>query len=282
MKVSDEHPNLTDEELKNKLIKETKTKPTSSPENKFPTEPIDLPSKGLVYPKDNPLSSGVIEMRYMTAKEEDILTSQTLIKKGIVLDKLFESLIVTDINYDDLTLGDKNAIMIAARVLGYGKDYKVEMACPNCDVKNKLNIDLTQLKDVEVDESRFEQGKNEFEFKLPHGKRTITYKLLTHADEKLITQELKALRKLDKDQDHDFTTRLKYTITSVDGDHTTEKVRHFVDEEFFSMDTREFRKHLAATTPDVDATFDYECEECNHEIPNHTIPLTVDFFWPRA
>ena len=93
-------------------------------EFKFPTEEVELPSKGLVYPKENPLSSGKIEMKYMTAKEEDILTNQNYIKKGIVLDKLLKSLIVSDINYDDLVVGDKNAILIAARILGYGRDYE--------------------------------------------------------------------------------------------------------------------------------------------------------------
>jgi len=90
---------------------------------KFPTEVVELPSKGLVYPEDNPLSSGKIEMKYMTAKEEDILTNQSYIEKGIVLDKLLQALIVSKINYNDLITGDKNAIMIAARILGYGKDY---------------------------------------------------------------------------------------------------------------------------------------------------------------
>ena len=90
---------------------------------KFPTEVIDLPSKGVLYPKDNPLSSGKIEMKYMTAREEDILTNQNYIKNGTVIDELLKALIVSKINYNDLITGDKNAIMLAARVLGYGKDY---------------------------------------------------------------------------------------------------------------------------------------------------------------
>jgi len=96
----------------------------------FPTEEVTLPSKGLVYPEGNPLSKGVIEMKYMTAREEDILTNESFIKKGIVIDKLLQSLIVTPINYNDLISGDKNAIMIAARVLGYGKDYTFEKPLP--------------------------------------------------------------------------------------------------------------------------------------------------------
>ena len=89
----------------------------------FPTETIELPSKGLLYPKENPLSKGTIELRYMTAAHEDILTNQSYIQKGIVLDKLMQALIVSTINYGDLIVGDKNAIMVASRILGYGKYY---------------------------------------------------------------------------------------------------------------------------------------------------------------
>ena len=108
----------------------------------IPTETIDLPSKGLIYPSDNPLSSGKIEMKYMTAKEEDILTNQNYIQKGIVLDKLLQALIVSKINYSDLIVGDKNAIMVAARVLGYGKDYEFEYNGQNYTVDLSKTVPL--------------------------------------------------------------------------------------------------------------------------------------------
>ena len=104
---------------------------------KFPTEVVSLPSKGHFYPEDSPLSSGEIEVKYMTAKEEDILTSQSLIRKGVVLDKLLEALVVSDVNLDDILIGDKNAVMVATRVLGYGKDYAFEYDCPSCGARNK-------------------------------------------------------------------------------------------------------------------------------------------------
>ena len=112
----------------------------------FPTEEVTLPSKGLVYPKDNPLSKGVLEMKYMTAKEEDILTNQSYIKNGTVVDKLLKSLIITPIDYNDIIVGDKNAIMIAARVLGYGKDYTFELN------GEEHTVDLTEVKDKELKE----------------------------------------------------------------------------------------------------------------------------------
>ena len=158
-------------------------------ENKFPSEIIDLPSKGLLYPKDSPLSSGKIEMKYMTAKEEDILTNQNYIAKGIVIDKLLESLIVTKVNYNDLLIGDKDALLIASRILGYGKDYSFTYA------GETINVDLTKIKNKELDESLIKDGKNEFEFKLPNTDNVITFKILSQQDEKNIQRELDGLKK---------------------------------------------------------------------------------------
>ena len=101
-------------------------------EQKFPSEVIDLPSEGKLYPEGHPLKDGKIEIKYMTAKEEDILTSQNLIKKGVVIDRLIDSLILTDgVKQDDLVLGDKNAVMVAARILAYGPEYACEVTNPN-------------------------------------------------------------------------------------------------------------------------------------------------------
>ena len=175
----------------------------------FPTEVIELPSKGLVYPKDNPLSSGKVEIKYMTAKEEDILTNQSYIQKGNVLDKLLESVLVTKINIDDLIIGDKNALLIATRILGYGNDYEVEVN------GEKENIDLSELENREFDGSTLIEGTNEFAFDLPHSKTPITYKVITGRDEKKIERELEGLKKINKNSSPELSTRLKYIITSV-------------------------------------------------------------------
>ena len=163
---------------------------------KFPTEIVDLPSKGLIYPEDNPLASGKVEMKYMTAKEEDILTTQSYIKDGTVLDRLFQSLIVGNgegvpIKYVDLVTGDKNAIMIAARVLGYGKDYEVEITDPFTNNKQKDTIDLTQFENKEYDgTNQTELHKNEFEFTLPRSGRKITFMAMTESKERKVKHYL--------------------------------------------------------------------------------------------
>ena len=245
-------------------------------ENKslFPTEEVTLPSKGLIYPKDNPLSKGVLEMKYMTAKEEDILTNESYIKNGTVIDKLLQSLIVTPINYNDLVIGDKNAIMVAARVLGYGKDYTFEYG------EKEHTVDLTEVKDKELKEEHLiESSKNEFEYTLPILKKSITFKLLTHSDEKKILKELEGIKKIQNERP-ELTTRLKHMILSVDGDYERKTVREFVDTNLLARDARSIRSYIKEIQPDVDLVFDLENEA--GDVKGVKIPIGITFFWPDS
>ena len=158
----------------------------------FPTEQVTLPSKGLLYPEDSPLRKGTIEMKYMTAREEDILSNQNYIENGTVIDKLLKSLIVTPgINYNDLLIGDKNALLVAARILGYGPDYTFEYR------GEKITINLSEVEDIIIDESLIKtKGLNEFDFTLPHSKVNLTFKFLTHGDETSINNEIKGIKKI--------------------------------------------------------------------------------------
>lgn len=240
-------------------------------EFKFPTEVIDLPSKGLPYPETSPLSSGKIEMKYMTAKEEDILTNQAFITKGIVIDKLLQSLIVDkSIDYNNLLSADKNALLIAARVLGYGKDYEFDYG------GEKQSIDLTTLPDKQIDESLYEKGKNKFKFTLPTSKVDITFKLLTHGDEEKIEQELKGLRKAYKNNPPELSTRLKHIITSVGENEDDNTVRTFVENNLLARDSRALRQYIAEISPDVDLTFYPD----NGPEEGVDIPIGIGFLWP--
>ena len=243
-------------------------------EVKFPTEVVDLPSNGLLYPKGSPLSSGKIEIKYMTAKEEDILTSANLIRQGVVVEKLLESLIVDkSIKVDELLIGDKNAVLIASRILAYGKEYEVEVE------GQKIEVDLTKLKDKKLDESVVTNGANEFEFELPATKRKLTFKMLTSGDEKVIDEEIKGYEKI-HGIGYELTTRLKHQIISVDGDSKKASINSFVDNEFLSRDSIAFRTHVAEIMPDVDMTSSYTDEEGNEK--EFTVPMTVTFLWPNA
>jgi len=242
----------------------------------FPTEIVELPSKGKFYPDGHPLATGQIEMKYMTAKEEDILTNQSFIKSGVVLDKLFQSLIVTPINYNDLLLGDKNAIMIAARVLGYGKDYEITVSDDQGNAQ-KETIDLTQLEDKQIDWDRFDKD-DAFDFELPVSKRTVTIQHLTHGIQKKIDAELKGLKKLKK-APAELTTRLKYTIVGVDGKDDSATIRKFVDNELLAIDSRALRKFIESITPDINLKVDCLSEETGDSFRSN-INVGLDFFWP--
>ena len=250
----------------------------------FPTEVVSLPSQGKVYPENNPLSSGQIEMKYMTAREEDILTSANLIKQGVVLDKLMQSLIVSPIKYNDLIIGDKNAIMIASRILGYGKDYEVEITCPNCSEKSKVTVDLTTLPDKNIPEDVKMVGTNQIEFILPQSKRTVVFKFLTHGDEKKIEYELEALKKNQKKDsvNKELTTRLKHLIISVDGNSDKQYISNFVENELFAMDSKALRSYIKDAMPNQKFEVSFNCSHCNHE--KEALEFTIDsnFFWPKS
>ena len=248
-------------------------------ELKIPTETVTLPSKGLLYPKESPLSKGEIEMKYMTAKEEDILTNANYIRQGIVIDKLLQSLIVTPINYDDLLIGDKNAILIAARILGYGKDYTFKYLNSRGQ-ETEATADLSQLNEKPLDESLFNAGVNEVSFSLPRSGNVVTFKLLTHGDEKKIEAEVKGLQKINPNGSFDITTRFKHMITSINGDRDIKSIRDFIDNAFLAPDARALREYYSKVQPDVDLTFKPDDE--NYTGEGIAIPISLNFFWPDS
>jgi len=238
-------------------------------EFKLPTETVELPSKGLLYPEDSELAKGTVEIKYMTAKEEDILTNQSYIKNGTVLDKLIRSLIVSKINYDDLLIGDKNAVMVAARILGYGAEYTFNY------LGDSYTVDLSQIENKPLKEELFVNRINEFTFTLPKSGNLVTFKLLSHKDEQDITRELEGLKKINKDASPELSTRLKYLITSVEGKRDKKDIREFVDNYLLAQDSRALREYIREIQPDVDLTFfpDGSDDRIN-------IPIGVSFFWP--
>ena len=248
-------------------------------ELKLPTEIVSLPSKGLLYPKESPLSKGEIEMKYMTAKEEDILTNTNFIRQGTVIDKLLQALIVTPINYDDLLIGDKNAILVAARVLGYGQDYTFKYTNERGQ-EIETTVDLSKLNEKMLDTSLFKAGLNNFTFDLPKSSNTITFRLLTHGDEKKIEQEIKGLQKVNPNGSYDITTRLKHMITSVNGNNEQKSIRDFVDNYLLAPDARALREYYSKVQPDIDLKFMPNDESYTGE--GITIPISLNFFWPDA
>tara|TARA_Y100001963_G_scaffold22894_1_gene30109 strand:- start:722 stop:1474 length:753 start_codon:yes stop_codon:yes gene_type:complete len=245
-------------------------------EQKFPSEMIDLPSGGRLYPKDSPLREGKLEIKYMTAREEDILTSQNLIKKGVVINKLLDSLILTPgVKCDDLILGDKNAVMVAARILAYGSEYDCEIVNPNTGNKIKHIFDLSKCPFKKTPDDIEE---NSFEFKLPICKKTIIFKVLTGREEELIDNDIKGSKKIGVQVSPELTTRLRYMIQSVEGNDDKSIISNF-SENILARDSMELRKEVVRVSPDIDLTQEVELEGETVEV---AIPMTVNFFWPST
>ena len=287
--VNDNYPKNASQDLSDEQLKEIALQSYKQQEikqSKFPTEIVELPSKGILYPEGSPLREGTIEMKYMTAREEDILTSANLIRQGVVLDKLFQSMIVSPIKYSDLIVGDKNAIMVAARILGYGKDYEVSVTCPSCGKAESHHIDLTSLttKEVTTDGIAKMIAPNRFELELPQTKRTVVFQLLSHGLDAEIDKQLDILKKVAKKDsvDTELTTRLKRLIVSVDGIEEQAYINNFVDNELFAMDSRVLRAQIKDVAPDQPLVFNFECPSCGHEEGDLNFPITSQFFWPGA
>ena len=248
----------------------------------FPTEVLSLPSKGLLYPEDSPLRSGTIDVKYMTAKEEDILTSTNLIQQGKVIERLLESVVANpQVKMDNMLVGDRNALMVGTRILGYGKDYPCNIIDPDTNEKVEINIDLTTLEHKKIDEKLYKSG-NLFSFELPNSKRVVEFKLLTQNDENQISKNLKDYEKLTKltGIDKTLTTRLKYQIQSVDGDKDQKNIDSFVENEFLALDAKAFRVYRESIEPDIILKYDYVSQTGGNHIID--IPLGIDFFWPAA
>jgi hypothetical protein len=248
----------------------------------FPTEVITLPSKGLIYSESNPLSKGSVEIKYMTAREEDILASQNLIKKGVVLDKLFESVVVSEgVSVGDISVGDKNAILLATRILGYGADYNVEVTDPFTGETQKVTIDLAKIQTKEVDDNILNR-ENRYEFELPISKKKIKFKLLTHKDEIDINAEIQALNRLVKGDSvvsQDVSTRLRYMIQEVEGNTDRGFINNFVKNSLLARESKALREYVRTISPDLDLKYQFT-SDLTGESEALDIPFGVGFFYP--
>lgn len=244
----------------------------------FPTEVIGLPSRGLVYPESSPLSKGELTIKLLTAKEEDILTSTNLIRKGIVLDKLLEAIVVEPgVNINDLLIGDKNAILISTRVLAFGPEYKVSVTDPSEGEPVEVTVDMTKLNIKDVDYNLLNRN-NEYEFVLPKTGVPIKFKLLTHGDELAIQKDIEASEKTLK-QGNDIQARYRRMITEVNGNRDFGYISNYVANQLLAADSKALRKYIGSISPDVDLKFDYT-SPFTGETEALRVPVGVDFFYP--
>ena len=249
-----------------------------------PTEFVDLPSKGELYPEGHPLKGkDKVEIKFMTAKEEDILTSRSLIKKGVAIDRMLESLLVDkSIKLEQLLLGDKNALMIGARISGYGSSYKTNVTCPNCGVNAKFDFDLENLNHTSGEEAE-ELGvsrtdNNTFTFSLPKTKAVLEIRPLFGKDETELL-ELAEKKKKANLPEETSTSQMKLYIVSVNGNKDKNIIKQFIDS-MPALDARQTRLIFRKVMPNIDMTQQFTCSSCSFE-QEMEVPFTVDFFWPK-
>ena len=252
-----------------------------------PTEFVELPSAGRFYAQGHPLhGQEVIEVRHMTAKEEDILTSQSLLKKGVALDRLLQSLIVDKrIRTDELLVGDKNAVLVNARVNGYGAEYETNVTCPNCQANTRYQFDLedktvqTGLEFIDdIDSAYVDQSTGLVNITLPVTGWKFECKPMTGADEKTLTKNVEARRKrkLSEDMLSQQITLFTVAISGVtDRGQITQAIKSLP-----ARDSRHLRQTYQKLMPNLDLTQGFECGECGH-VGEMEVPFTTDFFWPK-
>jgi hypothetical protein len=245
-----------------------------SEEIKFQTLIVDLPSKGKLYPPENPLSTGEVELKYGSAIEENILLNDYFISKKIVFDKLLESLIINkSINTDDLFGGDRNCLLIHARRAMYGDEYKAKIVCPNCKEKHEITVDLSTLVPYPIDDNI---ESNSFIHKSKSGD-VFTYHILNSKEEKTLNDSIKNYHKKTMNNSQDLTVRLSAMIDSINDIKDEMGKRNFINS-MSSIDILSLRKEIIQNTPDIDMRIDFACSECDFE-DKATIPIDLDFFW---
>jgi len=251
-----------------------------------PTEFVALPSEGKFYPQDHPLhNEETVEIRYMTAKDEDILTSKALLKKGVAIDRLLQNIIIDKrVKLDDLLVGDKNAILVAARVSGYGTEYLTNVTCPNCGEVSEYKFDLSEINISSVNEETLSDANvtltdgGTFVYTLPKSGFEVEMRLLCGKDERTMLNIMKASKKSER-PDEILTGQLKQILVSVDGISDRPVINQFVDV-MPAMDARSIRNVYSLTMPNVDLTQLFECSECDQETTME-VPFGATFLWPK-
>lgn len=244
-----------------------------------PTEFVEIPTKGRFYPDGHPLHNvETIEIRHMTAKETDILTSKSLLKKGIAIDRMLENVIVDqNIKVNDLFVGDKNALIVASRINGFGNDYETKVTCASCGETTKTVFDLNEVNVKELDEETNISEGGTFVITLPKTGVEAECRLIDGHDEKRMVKGTEKKKKLNL-PDTSLTDQLKFIIVSLNGETDRGLVEKFIDL-MPAMDSNYLRKQYERVSPNVDMKNDFTCSSCGAEAVID-IPFSTSFFWP--
>jgi len=246
-----------------------------------PTEIVELPSKGLFYPEGHPLHGReTVEIKHMTTKEEDILTNQSFLKDGSVIDRLLQSVLISPkMNAKDMLIGDKNALTVACRIYGYGGEYKTGYNCPSCNTSQEYTFNLDEIETVD-----FEENAKEFDVQINYEKSTITLPIprtKTLLELKILVDDtVQFTRKKLKKNRFVISEHYAKIIQSVNGNSDRKYIKSYI-ESMSTLDSRFLRAAYAKVIPGVDFTAHFECDNCDYEGESE-VPLNAEFFWPKS
>ena len=270
---------ISDEQLKKLALQHSKKEGTF----KRPSETIDLPSKGMLYDLTNPLSSGQIELYHPTARDEDILMTSSKIKKGTVIDDFISALIASPINYDDLLVGDRDKLVIVARILAYGAKYKATVNDPDIPSESQdVEFNLQDVEEIGINESETTPNTNLFSFKLPTSELTVSFKLPTVGMNKKIDEEIKRTKQLSTKVDRSLSVRLKHLIVDIEGESSRSVINDFVDNQLLTMDSKALRTYIKSVSPGIDLSYNF-ISDLTDKQRRLEIPIgNPNFFWPNS
>tara|TARA_R110000824_G_scaffold26262_1_gene90512 strand:+ start:106 stop:1002 length:897 start_codon:yes stop_codon:yes gene_type:complete len=271
---------------------EAETSTSKSLDFACPTEFVELPSQGKFYANDHPLKDiDSVEIRFMTAKDEDVLTSKSLLKKGVAIDRFLQNILVDQkVKVQDLLIGDKNALVVASRITGYGADYQTKVACPSCGTSQDYEFDLetsvVNAGGIEavsaslpaIAGTMVATDDNTWVVECPKSRVAVEVQLMTGHHEKFLAKSA-AMKKKQKLPETMLTDQLRQTIVSVNGSKEPKDINRFIDV-MPAMDSRFLRSLYDKLMPNVDLTQQFDCHSCGFE-QEMEVPFTTDFFWPK-
>ena len=249
---------LTDRYENQNLVNLAKQQYETKQQNTIPAEIVLLTSQGKIYPKSSPLRTGKIEMRYMTAYDEDILTNASYLREGVVLDKLVQALIVSDVDYKEIAQVDKDGLILSARILSYGAKYPVTVIDPKTKKELSRTVDLSKLQAKTIDLKPDDNG--EFDYKV--NKHTLKFKFPTNSEHK---------------ESNTISKFLEATITEVNGSRKQDDIQHFIQYEFLAIDSRKFQAYIVENTPTILLEYEFEGDEGGTFTAG--FPIGRDLFW---
>ena len=275
---------VTKKDKKMKNMVEEKSKASSKKRNKgkfnfSEADIVELPSRGILYQhvtEDENVLNGKIEIYPMTAREEEILSTQKFIKDGSATRRVLDRCIASDIDAKDILVYDSNYLLFFLRQISYGDEYQFELKCQNSMCGKKFDH---ELKISELDFEELPDIEEPIEVELPKSKYTVYMVLprLYHTED-IVSRSSSKKRSTEDSTGRQIDRYLSSTVSIIDDEG--EEVDKKDWEEFFESlpgsDIAKIRESSDYSTG-VDTLENVICPYCDSDYSG-TIPIGMNFF----